>query len=82
MQARQLREAQRARGVQVSGSIVVRIRAVPALVFPLLLASLTEADDRSLALETRGLMIQGHRHAIDPPHDSTDRSSSSAGASP
>jgi len=68
-QARQLREAQRTRGVRVTGSIATRARALPALVFPLLLASLTEADDRALALETRGLMIQGPRTAIDPPQD-------------
>lgn len=69
-QARRLREAQRTRGVHVTGSIAVRVRAVPALVFPLLLASLTEADDRALALETRGLMIVGPRTVIDPPNDS------------
>lgn len=68
-QAHQLREAQRTRGVRVTGSIATRVRALPALVFPLLLASLTEADDRALALETRGLMIQGPRTAIDPPTD-------------
>jgi energy-coupling factor transport system permease protein len=69
-QARQLREAQRTRGVRVSGSIATRARAIPALIFPLLLASLTEADDRALALETRGLLIQGPRTAINPPSDS------------
>jgi energy-coupling factor transport system permease protein len=68
-QARRLREAQRTRGVRVTGSMITRIRAVPALVFPLLLASLTEADDRALALETRGLMITGRRTAVDPPPD-------------
>ena len=55
----------------MSGSIATRGRAIPALVFPLLLASLTEADDRALALETRGLMIRGPRTAIDPPNDSS-----------
>jgi energy-coupling factor transport system permease protein len=69
-QARRLREAQRTRGVRVTGPVATRVRALPALVFPLLLASLTEADDRALALETRGLMIQGPRTAIDPPNDS------------
>lgn len=67
--ARRLREAQRTRGVRVAGSMIVRARALPALVFPLLLASLTEADDRALALETRGLMISGRRTALDPPRD-------------
>jgi energy-coupling factor transport system permease protein len=69
-QARRLREAQRTRGVRVTGSIATRARALPALVFPLLLASLTEADDRALALETRGLTIDGPRTVSDPPRDS------------
>ena len=69
-QARRLREAQRTRGVRVTGSLGTRARAMPALIFPLLLASLTEADDRALALETRGMMIQGPRTVIDPPRDS------------
>jgi energy-coupling factor transport system permease protein len=69
-QARRLREAQRTRGVRVTGSVVARIRAFPALVFPLLLGSLTDADDRALALETRGLTLVGPRNAVDPPHDS------------
>lgn len=68
-QARRLREAQRTRGVHVTGSLTTRARALPALVFPLLLASLTEADDRALALETRGLTIRGPRTATDPPRD-------------
>ena len=68
-QARRLREAQRTRGLRVRGSLQVRARALPALVFPLLLASLTEADERALALETRGLTIRGPRTAIDPPID-------------
>ncbi len=68
-QARRLREAQRTRGIRVTGSLATRARALPALVFPLLLSALTEADDRALALETRGLLIDGPRTAIDPPVD-------------
>ena len=51
------------------GSIATRARAIPALVFPLLLASLTEADEQALALETRGLTAPGRRTALDPPAD-------------
>lgn len=69
-QARQLREAQRTRGLRVQGSLLVRARAIPALIFPLLLAVITEADDHALALETRGLTMPGIRTAIDPPRDS------------
>jgi energy-coupling factor transport system permease protein len=68
-QARRLREAQRTRGLRVHGSLLVRIRAIPALVFPLLLASITEADDRALAIDTRGLALRGRRTPIDPPPD-------------
>ncbi|MES2124468.1 MAG: energy-coupling factor transporter transmembrane component T [Gemmatimonadota bacterium] len=68
-QAHRLREAQRTRGLRVKGSLRVRARAIPALVFPLLLTSLTEADDRALALESRGLTHHGPRTAIDPPAD-------------
>ena len=69
-QARRLREAQRTRGLRIHGSLLIRARAIPALVFPLLLASITEADDHALALETRGLTMPGVRTAIDPPIDS------------
>lgn len=68
-QARRLREAQRTRGLRVHGSLLIRAHAIPALVFPLLLASITEADDHALALETRGLTMPGVRTAIDPPTD-------------
>jgi energy-coupling factor transporter transmembrane protein EcfT len=69
-QAKRLREAQRSRGLRVHGSLAIRVRAIPALIFPLLLASITEADDHALALETRGLTLPGVRTATDPPADS------------
>jgi energy-coupling factor transport system permease protein len=68
-QASRLREAQRTRGLKVRGSLATRARAIPALIFPLLLASLTEADERALALETRGLTAPGPRTPLDPPED-------------
>ncbi|HET9134819.1 MAG TPA: energy-coupling factor transporter transmembrane component T [Gemmatimonadales bacterium] len=68
-QAVRLREAQRTRGLKVRGSIGARLRAIPALAFPLMLAALTEADDRALALESRGLTRVGPRTALDPPPD-------------
>jgi len=68
-QATRLREAQRTRGLKVRGSLATRARAIPSLVFPLLLASLTEADEHALALETRGLTAPGVRTALDPPRD-------------
>ncbi|MEO5826966.1 MAG: energy-coupling factor transporter transmembrane component T [Gemmatimonadales bacterium] len=73
-QAVRLREAQRTRGLRIGRSLLSKSRAIPALVFPLMLMSVMEADERALALETRGLTLVGPRTSIDPPHDrSIDR---------
>ncbi len=73
-QAVRLREAQRTRGLRTGRSLLSKSRALPALVFPLMLMSIMEADERALALETRGLTLVGPRTPIDPPHDrSIDR---------
>ena len=40
------------------------IRTPPVMIDPL-----TEADDRALALETRGLTLPGVRTPLDPPRD-------------
>lgn len=47
-------EAQRARGLRLSGGPVGRIRALRPLVLPLLLGIIAEVDDRAMALEIRG----------------------------
>ncbi len=73
-QAVRLREAQRTRGLRTGRTMLSKARAIPALVFPLMLMSVMEADDRALALETRGLTLVGPRTPIDPPRDrSVDR---------
>lgn len=48
-------EAQRARGLQVRGGPLRRVGALVPLALPLLLGSLAEVDDRTMALETRCL---------------------------
>ncbi len=68
-QAVRLREAQRTRGLRTGRSLLSKSRALPALVFPLMLMSVMEADERALALETRGLTLVGPRTPIDPPRD-------------
>ncbi len=68
-QAVRLREAQRTRGLRTGRSLLSKARALPALVFPLMLMSVMEADERALALETRGLTLPGRRTPIDPPAD-------------
>jgi energy-coupling factor transport system permease protein len=47
-------DAQRARGLETQGSLVLRARALLPLVGPLVLGSLVDVEERSLALEARG----------------------------
>ncbi len=54
-------DAQRARALPVTGSLVVRFRSVVALLSPLLLGSLQDVEQRALALEARGMMLPGSK---------------------
>jgi energy-coupling factor transport system permease protein len=53
--------AQRARGLDTEGSIRARLRGVLPLVGPVILSSLTEVEERSLALEVRAFGRPGRR---------------------
>lgn len=68
--ARRIGEAQRCRGLAARGGLAARLRAVHALVLPVVLSVLHQLDERVLALETRGLGAAVHRTALDPPGDS------------
>lgn len=67
--ARTVREAQRARGLRVRGSLGRRWRALRLLVFPLVVGALAEIEERTLALETRAAQHRGPRTPLDPPRD-------------
>ncbi len=56
--------AQRARGLDTEGSVRARIRGVLPLVGPVVLSSLTEVEERSLALEVRAFGKPGRRHLL------------------
>ncbi|WP_027186081.1 energy-coupling factor transporter transmembrane component T family protein [Desulfovibrio inopinatus] len=49
-----IQAGQQARGLDASGSIVNRIKALSPLVFPFVLGAFTEIEQRAIALETRG----------------------------
>lgn len=68
--ARRIGEAQRCRGLAARGGLAARLRAVHALVLPVVLSVLHQLDDRVLALETRGLGAAVRRTPLDPPGDS------------
>jgi energy-coupling factor transport system permease protein len=57
-------DAQRARGLDTEGSIRARLRGVLPLAGPVILSSLTEVEERSLALEVRAFGRPGRRHLL------------------
>jgi energy-coupling factor transport system permease protein len=62
--------AQRARGLDTEGSIWRRVRGVLPLAGPVLLGSIGEVDERSMALEARGFTRPGRRTLLWWPPDS------------
>jgi len=56
--------AQRARGLDTEGSVRARLRGLLPLVGPVILSSLTEVEERSLALEVRAFGRPGRRHLL------------------
>ncbi len=67
--ARRIVDAQRCRGLSATGGVTARLRALRALALPLILSALHEVDERSLALETRGLVPGARRTPLAPPPD-------------
>jgi len=59
-----IQAAQRARGLDTEGSLRARLRGVMPLVGPVILSSLTEVEERSLALEVRAFSRPGRRHLL------------------
>ncbi|HZI23071.1 MAG TPA: energy-coupling factor transporter transmembrane component T [Gemmatimonadales bacterium] len=64
-------EAQRCRGLSPRGGVGNRLRALRAVALPLMLSALHEVDERTLALETRGLVAGVRRTPLAPPPDRT-----------
>ena len=66
-------DAQQARGLAVAGSFGTRVRALVPLIGPIVLGSLIDVRERTLALEARGFGARAERTAyrlvVDPPGD-------------
>ena len=69
-QAREVTEAQRARGLDSEGSWVRRGRGVVAVAAPTVLGAIGEVETRTLALETRGFTRPGRPTVLRVPRDS------------
>ena len=71
--AGQITAAQRARGLDTEGSIWRRVRGVVPIVGPVILGSIAEVEERTMALEARGFTRPGRRTLLWWPTDSTQQ---------
>lgn len=62
--------AQRARGLDTEGSLWRRIRGIVPIVGPVILGSIVEVEERTMALEARGFTRPGRRTLLWAPTDS------------
>jgi energy-coupling factor transport system permease protein len=69
--AGQITAAQRARGLDTEGSVWRRVRGVVPIVGPVILGSIAEVEERTMALEARGFTRPGRRTLLWAPADST-----------
>lgn len=68
--AAQITAAQRARGLDTEGSAWRRARGIVPIVAPVILGSIAEVEERTLALEARGFTRPGRRTLLWTPADS------------
>jgi energy-coupling factor transport system permease protein len=64
-------ESQRARGLDTEGSLRARLRGLLPIVGPVMITSLTDVEERSLALESRAFSRPGRRELLWAMPDST-----------
>ena len=68
--ASQITAAQRARGLDTEGSLWRRVRGIVPIVGPVILGSIAEVEERTMALEARGFTRPGRRTLLWAPPDS------------
>lgn len=68
--AAQITAAQRARGLDTEGTVWRRIRGIVPIVGPVILGSIAEVEERTMALEARGFTRPGRRTLLWAPPDS------------
>ncbi|WP_374688717.1 energy-coupling factor transporter transmembrane component T [Promineifilum sp.] len=62
-------DAQRSRGLETEGSLLVRVRALLPLIQPLLLGSIVDIEERAIALEVRAFGRSGPKTSLLVLHD-------------
>jgi energy-coupling factor transport system permease protein len=67
--AAQITDAQRARGLDTQGGLWRRLRGIVPIVGPVILGSIAEVEERTMALEARGFTRPGRRTLLWAPCD-------------
>ena len=67
--ASQITDAQRARGLDTEGGLWKRLSGIVPIVGPVILGSIAEVEERTLALEARGFTRPGRRTLLWAPED-------------
>lgn len=62
--AREIVDAQRARGMDTEGHVLARVRGLLPLAGPLVLGALTDVEQRTMALEARAFAARGRRTVL------------------
>lgn len=72
---RGIQEAQSARGLKTGGSALDRLKAFIPLLGPVVLSSLTDAQERGMTLETHGFGLMDTRHTslVEDPYTDSDK---------
>jgi energy-coupling factor transport system permease protein len=68
--AREITDAQRARGLDTEGRVWRRVRGLVPLAGPLVIGALTDVEEQALALEARAFTAPGRRTVLRPYPDS------------
>lgn len=59
-----VRESQRARGIETEGSLIVKIKSILPVLFPVIISSMTGVEDRTLAMDARAFAANGKHTAL------------------
>ncbi len=65
-----IQSAQKARGMEIDGNIIRRLKGLAPLVIPLVLGALMEIEQRTIALELKGFKSKGARTSLRTVKDS------------
>lgn len=59
-----VRESQRARGIETEGNWAVKLKSILPVLFPVIISSMTGVEDKTLAMDARAFAAQGRHTAL------------------